>query len=80
MPEASPVRLVRQNHGNHLSFIPAAHCRCGGELEVKDWRTHNASRYECYCTGCHTCDPNGYGSQSQILANCPAFFNPPPTP
>jgi hypothetical protein len=68
-------RLVRLRAGSvWLRFEPPCLCDCGGEVEVKDWETRTETRYEASCNKCYSCDPNGWGSQREIIANSPGYF------
>lgn len=43
---------------------------CGGKLRVEDFHPKGVRgwrRYEIYCEKCHTCDPNGWARQDEIL-------------
>lgn len=70
-------RLVRLRAGSIvLRFDPPLICDCGGEVEVKDWRgeASKGGRYEAWCNGCKSCDPNGWGSQREVIENSPGYF------
>lgn len=68
-------RLVRLRAGSvWLRFEPPLVCDCGGEVEVKDWETRTETRYEASCNKCLSCDPNGWGSQREIIAHSPGYF------
>ena len=53
---------------------------CGGSLAVKDWdrqAVNGEMRYEIYCEKCHTCDPNGWTRQDEILSAARKHFHAP---
>lgn len=76
-------RLVRRSRGgSYLAFDPPLICECGGEVEVRDYRSPSSRswasaemRYEAFCTGCNVCDPNGYGTQAEIKEEAPKYFS-----
>jgi hypothetical protein len=71
-------RLARLRAGSVvMRFEPPLICDCGGEVEVKDWRgeASKGGRYEAWCNGCKSCDPNGWASQREVLANSPGYFH-----
>lgn len=82
--ELACIRLVRLGRGaSYLRFEPPVRCKCGGELQVRDYRSAQSRsyssrdmRYEAFCTNCNTCDPNGYGSQSAVIEHAPNYVKP----
>ncbi len=82
---AVKITLRRLFFGSrYLEFDPPQTCACGGVLQVQDHRTPGErataqpeGRYECFCQGCKDCDPNGHSSQAKVIAESPAYFNPP---
>ena len=81
--DVGSTRLVRlRPGGSYLDFAPTILCRCGGPLQVRDWRgpcvTAKAARewrYEVFCQRCQRCDPNGYRTQEQVLSHGPRYFS-----
>lgn len=50
---------------------------CGGRLLVEDWHPKGSRgwlRYEIYCEKCHTCDPDGWAGQDEILKGAREHF------
>lgn len=51
---------------------------CGGKLRVEDFHPKGVrgwTRYEIYCDKCHTCDPNGWARQDEILPAAQEHFH-----
>lgn len=48
--------------------------KCNGTIMVKDNRKRNQWRYELYCDTCHTCEPNGWAKQSQLINAARDYF------
>lgn len=60
-------RLVRESWDS-LSFRPPVTCACGANLRVIDHAPRkDGLRYEVTCDACLSCDPNGYGSQREVV-------------
>jgi len=69
-------RLVRLDRSNYLDFDPPQRCECGGSLQVKDYpNRRDESRYEVFCPQCSQCDPNGYGSQREVIDQFPSILS-----
>lgn len=53
-------------------------CACGGQVQIKDWGEGGAApefRFEASCDRCLDCDPNGYATLKEALANAQTFFD-----
>lgn len=78
-----PITLRRKAaDSRYLEFDPPQLCRCGGTLAVQDHCPPHvpghippkSGRYECFCVKCRTCDPNGWRTRAEVIANSPAYF------
>ena len=49
-------------------------CKCGGSLAVHDYGRKTQFRYEVFCRDCSACDPNGWGTQAEVIAKSPEYF------
>lgn len=74
--EDSMPALVRVPGEFEYKFQPPQFCKCGGEIEVRDWDDDATEefRYEAYCTRCGDCDPNGWPTLKAVVQNSPQFF------
>ena len=81
----SVQRLVRSSP-HHLEVVglrcgiqrPWEKEPCGGKLFVRDWHPRGFRgqwRYEIQCEKCHTCDPNGWARQDEILPAAREHFH-----
>ena len=61
-----------------LYRIEGVTCSCGGELRVERCGRSKDFRWETFCAGCLTCDPNGWPTLRMCVAKAAGYFNPAP--
>jgi hypothetical protein len=47
--------------------------RCGGELRAESCGRPGEFRWELWCKACRACDPDGYRTLRECVANAPGF-------
>ena len=64
-----------------LHRIVGLACACGGELRVERCKDDGTPlsddpefRWETFCVVCKTCDPDGWATMNEALANAPRCF------